>query len=137
MLKKFYICVIFVMQIIMAECQQLYGYTSTDCTGSPSVNIDIGTDNCYTVKISNEGSFRYENVAGGDIMALWDDKGCDSARSGVIIYTQPVCITVNRHRVLSFAIINTTSVSEIIDLRVAAISKNTQIIANNCSLNKY
>ncbi|CUM51926.1 unnamed protein product [Debaryomyces tyrocola] len=38
---------------------------------------------------------------------------------------------------MSFALIKLASVLEIIDLRVAAMAKNTVVIARNCLSNKY
>lgn len=66
------------MQVVMVQCQTLYGYTSTDCTGQPSVSIDLGTDHCYTVQISNEDSFSYESED-GYVMIVWGEDGCATA----------------------------------------------------------
>ena len=136
MLKKFYICVIFVMQIIMAECQQLYGYTSTDCTRPPSFDIDIGTDNCYSFDTFNIGSFSYDNGGKDDFfLTQWDGSGCDM--SAGFLHWQARCITVNGNLDVSFAAVNSTGILELIGLRVAAISKTTEIIARNCLCSKY
>lgn len=117
------------MQIVIVQCQTLSGYTSTGCTGQPSVNIDIGTDHCYTVQISNEVSFSYESED-GCVMIVWGEDGC--ANTPIIIYTQPGCIRVDGNLNMSFALINATAILEVIRLRVAAIIKKTDVIARNC-----
>ncbi|CUM51924.1 unnamed protein product [Debaryomyces tyrocola] len=127
--KRVYMTVIFVMQIVMVQCQTLYGYTSTGCTGQPSVSIDIGTDHCYTVQISNEDSFSYESED-GYVMIVWGEDGC--ANAPILIYTQPGCIRVDGNLNMSFALINATTILEVISLRVAAIIKKTEVIARNC-----
>ena len=127
--KKVYTTVIFLMQIVMIQCQTLYGYTSTDCTGSPSVNIDIGTGSCYTVQISNEVSFSYESED-EYVMIVWGEDGCYN--TPITIYTQPGCILVGGNLNMSFELINATAILEVISLRVAAISKRTEVIARNC-----
>ncbi|CAG85003.2 DEHA2B01188p [Debaryomyces hansenii CBS767] len=68
-------------------------------------------------------------------MGVWGEDGCTGIPMS--IYTQPGCIPVDGRLVMSFALIKLTSVLEIIDLRAAAMTKNTVVIARNCSSNKY
>ena len=141
MLKKFYICVIFVMQIIMAECQQLYGYRTPNCTGPPSFDMYIDSDTCYTIDTFNLGSFSYVNGVNDDIvMVVFFGIGCNNTTTPYMILTQPECIPVDfylvRYLDMSFALIKATAILEMIDLRVAAMG-NTEIIASNCLCNKF
>lgn len=128
---------LFVMQLVMVECQALYYYRELYCdTTNGEWGMNINFDQCYTFDITDQVSFGYDTGGvDGYVMGVWGEDGCTGIPMN--IYTQPGCIPVDGRLVMSFALIKLTSVLEIIDLRVAAMIKNTVIIARNCLSNKY